>query len=308
MSPSGSVRVRKPISGTSPRIDLTIALFARRRVVISIELAELGEQDRAGQLGHPEVHPEERARRVLRLEPVGRMALVVHREAALVEVLVVGHEQAAVAAGDRLELVEAERPDLADPADAPALVARAGGLGAVLDEWDPVLVGDRLELGEPSRRAEHVDDEDRRGPRGDLRLDVSGVQVERVVDLGQDRRGAGVHDRRDRRHIREARDDHLVARADAEPEQGDPQGRRAAAAQAERVADPGEPGHLLLDVVDLRREVRIVGRAVPAQVAAVEHLEDLGDLLRADELDPGAWHGLSLAGRSGSGRALARTG
>ena len=82
----------------------------------------------------------------------GRVPLVVHREAALVERLVVGHDHAAVAAGDRLVLVEAVGPDRADAADAAALVRRAERLGAVLDERDPVAVGDGLELRHPGRR------------------------------------------------------------------------------------------------------------------------------------------------------------
>ena len=86
----------------------------------------------------------------------------------------------------------------------------------------------------------------------DLGLDVVRVEVERLVDLGEDRRRAGIDDRRDRGHIGEARDDDLVAGADPEAEQRDPQGGRATAVQGEAVPHAREPGDLLLDVVDLR--------------------------------------------------------
>ncbi len=67
-----------------------------------VELTNLGEQDRALELGHPEVQAEERAGPDLDAAPIRAVALVVHREHSPVERLVAGHDQAAVAAGDRL--------------------------------------------------------------------------------------------------------------------------------------------------------------------------------------------------------------
>ena len=235
--------------------------------------------------------PEERPGRVLRLEPIGRMALVVHREGALVQAVVVGHDHAAVAARDRLELVEAERAGRPEAADAAALVGRAEGLGAVLDERDAVTVGDRLELVDPGRAAEHVDDQDAGRARRDLRLDVGRIEIEGLVDLGQDRRRARVHDRGDRGDVREARDDDLVAGADAQAEERDPQRGRAAAVEGERVLHAGQLGDGLLDVMHLCPEGRVVGRPVAAQVAALEDLHHLGGLLGSDQLDPGSGHG-----------------
>ena len=51
------------------------------------------------------------------------------------------------------------------------------------------------------------------------------IEIEGLVDLGQDRRGAGVHDRGDRGDVGEAGHDHLVPRPDTEAEQSDPERR-----------------------------------------------------------------------------------
>ena len=258
-----------------------------------VELSHLRQQHRAGQLGHPEVHAQERALGVLGPEPVRRVTLIVDGEEPSVQVLVIGDDHAAVATGDGLVLVEAVDPGGADPADALTLVCRPEGLRAVFDQRDAVPVRDVLDLIEPGGRAEHVDGDDRLGPRGDPRLDVGRVEVERIVDLGQDRRRPGVDDRRDRGDERETGNDDLIARPDSQAQQRQPEPAGAAAAQAKRVLDPGERRDLLLDVTDLGAERRVVGAAIPAEVAAGEDLHHLGDLFLADELDTGSGHASS---------------
>src|SRR6185436_18688353 len=97
-------------------------------VTDQVELADLREQYRAGQLGHPEVETEEGPLGVLRPKPVRGMALIVDREEPLIQLLVVGDDHPAVAAGDGLVLVEAVDTGRTDTADALALVGRAEGL------------------------------------------------------------------------------------------------------------------------------------------------------------------------------------
>ena len=127
-------------------------------------------------------------------QPVRAVALVVHGEGAPIERLVVGDEHASIAAGDRLELVEAVGPDGPVRADPATAVGRAERLRAVLDQGEPVPVGHRSQLGDPARVAEHVDHDDRPGPWGDPRLDIGWVEVERLVDLSEDGPRPGVDD------------------------------------------------------------------------------------------------------------------
>src|SRR3954471_13617175 len=105
------------------------------------------------------------------------MALVVDREAPFEERVVVGDEHPAIAAGDRLVLVEAVRPDRADAADSDAAIRGTEGLGAILDDRDSVRVGNGLQLRHPGRTAQHMDDDDRGGSWRDLRLDVGWIEV-----------------------------------------------------------------------------------------------------------------------------------
>jgi len=250
-----------------------------------IELAQLGHEDGPFQLGHPEVHAQERATADLDAESERAVPLVVHGEAAPIEILVVGDDHPAVATGDRLELVEAEDPDLADAAHAAATVAGPEGLGAVLDQGDAMAVGNGPQLGQPRRVAQHVDRHDRPRPRRDARLHVDRVEVERLVDLGQDGQGPGIHDGGDRRDEGEARHDDLVAGADPEPGQRQPDAARPGI-HGERVGHAGQPGDLLLEMPYAGAEGRVVVRAVATQEAAPEHPDDLGDLFLADQLEP----------------------
>ena len=119
-------------------------------------------------------------------------------------------------------------------------------------------VCDRLQLVDPSGRSEHVDDDDGGGAGRDLRLDIDGIEVEGLVDLGKDRRRAGIDDRGDRRDVRETGNDHLVAGPDAEAQERDPECGRAAAVKGQPVADTRELGDRPLDRVHLRAERGVV--------------------------------------------------
>ena len=130
-----------------------------------------------------------------------------------------------------------------------------------------------------------------RRPGRDLGLDVGRVEIEGLVDLGQDRRRARVHDRGDRGDVGEPRDDDLVAGTDAQAQERDPQRGRAAAVEGEGVLHAGQLGDGLLDVMHLGAEGGVVGWPVAAQIATLEDLHHLGGLLGSDQLDPGSGHG-----------------
>ena len=196
------------------------------------------------------------------------MALVVHREAAPVQALVVGDDHPAVAAGDRLVLVEAVRrpivpmpPTPRPPYDAPKAWAQSSTRG--IPCRSATAFNSFSRAGAPSMWTTMI----ALRPRCDPGFDVDRVQVERPVDLGQDRDGAGVDDGRDRGHECEPGHDDLVAGTDAEAQQREPQAARPAAAEAEPVSDAGERGDLLLHPAALGAERGVVRRAVPAEVA-----------------------------------------
>ena len=64
-------------------------------------------------------------------------------------------------------------------ADRPPLVLRSQRLARVVDQPEPVPVGDRAQLIELARVAEHVDDDDALRPLGDRGLDRGGIEVQR---------------------------------------------------------------------------------------------------------------------------------
>ena len=101
-------------------------------------------------------------------------------------------------------------------ADRRAAVLGAERLARVVDQREPVPVGDRAQLVELARVAEDVDGDDRARTRRDRGLDRGGVEVERArIDVGEDWRGALV-DRAVRRGDEGVRrGDHLVTRLDA---------------------------------------------------------------------------------------------
>ncbi len=96
------------------------------------------------------------------------------------------------------------------------LVPRAECLARVVDEREPVPVGDRAQLVELAGVPVDVDGDDRLRPRRHRRLDRRRVDVERArVDVGEYRDAALVHEAVRRRRERVRRRDHLVAGADA---------------------------------------------------------------------------------------------
>lgn len=100
------------------------------------------------------------------------------------------------------------------------------GLGRVLDQREVVAVGEGGELVDGGRVPVEVDGDHRRGARGDGGADGFGVQAETArVDVGEDAGRAGEADRGGGGGGEgEGGDDDLVAGADGQGQEGEPQG------------------------------------------------------------------------------------
>ena len=231
-----------------PREELGDVVLSRAFVLV--EPGEL----RGGERGLDGVHlvvPAKAVRHVVAvaaaLDHLAELPAPAHR---LGQLGVAGHEQAALAAGrDVLGDLEAERARVADAADRPAAVGRAGRLRGVLDHGEAVparrsSVSRSMSAGAPCRCTGMI-----ALVLGVIRRSTScRVEVEGDrVDVGEDRNGHLVHrcepggDEAERGH------DHLVARSD--PERGQREGQRG-----------GAVGHR-----DAVRRSRTVGPSAPPE-------------------------------------------
>ena len=164
-------------------------------------------------------------------------------------------------------------------------------LAGVLDDGQPVTVGDGHDRVHVRRQAEQVDRADRLGPRRDGGLDPVGVDQVRVgLDVDEDRRRAGEQDRADGRVEGVADGDDLVARPQPEA-RVDAHQRDGAVADRDRVLDPDEGGEPLLELGDA---------LAAGQHPALEDCGDGGDLLGPD-VGSCDWDHADTPGRSGDG-------
>ena len=180
---------------------------------LGLEPVQLRAQERAGQLAQPVVGAE----RELLLGRVLRPAAVDDRVRAPCQVVVAGQERPALARGQRLRGLVAERAERADasgPAAAPLLAVR---VRAVLDDRQPVAVGDRRQAVHVGHLLAQVHRHDGARARRDRGLDGIGVDRPALRFHVHDHRqrsgcdrGVGGGGERQRRH------DHLVAPADPE--------------------------------------------------------------------------------------------
>ena len=200
------------------------------------------------------------------------MPLVVKAEETPVGRLVAGHHHAAVARRDRLVDVEAVSAGIPNRPYGAALVAGAKRLRAVLDQQEFVLVGNRLQLVQPRRIAEHMHGHDGLGARRDLALHVGRVQIERAVDLRQDRNRPRIDDRRDAGNEGVSGHNDLVARTHPQPDQRHQQ-RRGSGVHRHGVGHADALGHFLLKFDDLGLEPRIVGAPVSVQIPRLQNLQ-----------------------------------
>ena len=178
-----------------------------------LEPVELRAEQRAGQLAQPVVGAE----RELLLVRVLGPAAVDDRVRPPCQVIVAGQKRPALAGGQRLGGLVAERAERADasrPAAAPLLAVR---VRAVLDERQPVPVGDRRQPIHVGHLLAQVHRHDGARARRDRGLDGIGVDRPALrlhVHYHRQRsrcdRSVGGGRERQRRH------DHLVAPADPE--------------------------------------------------------------------------------------------
>ena len=146
----------------------------------------------------------------------------------------------------------------------PAAVFRPEGFAGVLDQRQPVAVGDRAQLVELTRIAEHVDRHDRARALRDRRLHRARVEVERDgINVGEDRIRAFEDEAVRRSHEGQGRGDHLVSG----PETGD-LAEQVQSTSATRHGGgergPDAVGDLLLEAVDPGTE---------RQASGPQHLE-----------------------------------
>jgi hypothetical protein len=188
----GNAAGREPGEGAD-RVGDTRAV-APHRVQQRGESPQLYEAERACDFRHAEVVADERhaglgaaSTAVLRHE---LSTLIVESCGALVEVGAIGGDEAALAGGDVLRLLEGECTDVADRADGLAAVRDTDGLGRIFEHRDAVCARDRKERVHVARDVLEVDRNDRNRPRPDLGSYVGRIERQRVVDLGEHRHRA----------------------------------------------------------------------------------------------------------------------
>ena len=164
------------------------------------------------------------------LQPGARIgpALVAQAENVLEDVIVVGRDDATLARGHLL--VGIEREDRRRPvgADLATLTDRAECLGPILDDREPVALGDRGDRLDVAGLAEDVHRDDRLGAWRDRRLERRRIDVERDrIDIGKGDVSAGVQRAVGRRDKRERRGDDLVTGTDPGAHQPEVQAGRA---------------------------------------------------------------------------------
>ena len=130
------------------------------------------------------------------------------------------------------------------------LPPRADGLGRVLDQREPVPLGQGQHRFHRRHLAEQVDHHDAPGARGDGRLDGVGRDVERGrVDVHEHRRAAGVVDGAGGGEEGERGRDHLVAGLQVQGAERQEQ-RVGAAGATDGMPGAREPGDLGLELRD----------------------------------------------------------
>ena len=170
------------------------------------------------------------------------------------DLVVVGDEQPAVAHhGEILRRVEREDARAPEAPHLAPLPGRAVGLRAVLEEPEAARGAELEDPGEIGGVPVEVHGHEAHRPRGHLGRGVFEVDGVGVVDVDEDRDGAGEADRLDGRKGGVRRDQHLVARLDAEGLERHPEGGRRARCQ-HGVLRPVVAGELLLERATLRAE------------------------------------------------------
>ena len=162
------------------------------------------------------------------------------------EPFVVETDDAAVAAGDVLGVLEREAGEVAHRADRPAAGSAPPTIGAVFDQDQLVPIRQSLECIQIARVACQVDRDDRLGLGRDPPFDVRHVEIVGAgPQVGENGHGLLVQDADDGPDVGDRRGDHLIAQPDAGRRDGNVQRRR-----------PGGAGLHMLQGTDLLKALR----------------------------------------------------
>ena len=199
------------------------------------------------------------------------------------QLAVVGEHRATFAHGDVVRGVEAKGGDVAPGADHLAVVGGAERVAAVFNQPQPVLVTQRLDLGQVEGVAQGVGEHDGLGLGGDGGFNEAGVDVVGLhVDVDEDRDGAELHDRVHGGRETRSHANHFITFLDGalaqfrrgEGAEGDQVGRRARV-DGDQVLDADELGQLTL-------ELRV--EAAGGEPAVERGFDHKLQLARADDL------------------------
>ena len=227
-------------------------LVAAHAVQDAGQPAQLDQAHRAAEFVHADAHAEGLERRALS----GRHAFDIPLETRVVEahrpaedLVVVRRDHPAFAGGEVLVVLQADRARLTHGTHKAAAYARAGGLRAVLEDGDPVPVRHLQDGGHVGGRSGHVHGDDDPGAGRDASFDVTGVEVQGFVDVGEDRHGPKMHDGVYVGDPHEGRQDDFRARPRVECGEGHGK-RRAPAMGGQGEARADVPGIGRFELVD----------------------------------------------------------
>src|ERR1039457_3212013 len=257
-----------------------------------IQLAQLRQQHASAELVHAVLRADEPvssrfSHHMFVQRP--QAAQVMEARRALEQQRVVGHHRAALARGDRLVELQAVNAHVAQGAERLAPVTGAPTLRAVFQHLYAVLARNLDDAVQVRRAALQMHRHDQFRLRRDLRFKIAGVQVERFVDLGEDRQRSGEYDGVEAGVPGPGRQDHFVAGTDAERRQRAVQ-RGCSRRDGKRVAGTHPGGELLLEGGHLHGRLR--AWAVPPEwTPGLQHFHHLLPLLlvvvqRAPKVSP----------------------
>ena len=223
---------------------------------------------------------------------VGPATDAVQQSGSLRQRFVVGEDDAPLARGQRLALLEREGAKGADGADSPASPSASLSMSGVLDQEEPVLAGKRQEAVEVDREAAVVNADDGTGAGRDRGGD--GLRIDRQcfgVNIGEDWDSADFGDGRGAGDEGEGRDDDLIANADVKRAKDELERDRA-------IGDGDAMAGVLIGGIGVLEPFGPRVGMEPAPPPAPQHLEHLCLRLRVHWTGPRSDQGLQF-GRDG---------
>lgn len=220
-----------------------------------VKAPQLDPADGGLHFGHPPVgaeglvQPAEPGRVLAAVNRVKALAMVLESPGAFIEGAVAGGQHPPLPAGGHdLVLAEGKGRGIAEGPDRLPLVACTVGLGAVLDDLDPVFGRQFQQRVHVAGPAGEMDGDDRLRAGGDQGTDRLGAQVlTHRIDIGDNRRRSA-HDNAARRGDKGAGGgDHLVAGADVVTGEDQLQGD-GAVGEGNGVLRPAKGGEFLFEL------------------------------------------------------------